>query len=154
MKRFLLVIVSSLLMTVVFAEGINSSSVLGKWYTAEDKTIVEIRQENDKFLGKIIWLREPMSEDDPAKVKIDDKNPDESLSARPIQGIEFLKDFTFNEKDNKWVNGVIYNPEDGKTYYCYMIIEEDGRLFVRGSLDAWGWIGKTQYWTRESSLAK
>jgi uncharacterized protein (DUF2147 family) len=154
MKKMVLLIVSCLLLVVVFAQEVSGTGIIGKWYTVEDKSIVEIRQVNDKFIGNIVWLKEPMEENDPTKAKVDDENPDVSLRARPIVGVEFLKDFKYDDKSNKWVDGVIYNPEDGKTYYCFMLIEKDGRLFVRGSIDAWGWVGKTQYWTRTPSVKK
>ncbi len=151
MKKIVFLMVLCLLFVVTFAqEVVTGNGIVGKWYTVEDRSIVEIRQVNDKFFGKITWLKVPTDENN--KVKVDDKNPEVALKDRPIVGIEFLKDFKYDDKANKWIDGTIYNPEDGKTYYCYMVIEKDGRLFVRGSLDAWGWIGKTQYWTRTPSI--
>ena len=150
MKKMGLLIVAFWFVVVGFAQEISGAGIVGKWYTVEDKSIVEIRQVNEKFFGKITWLKVPMDENN--KTKVDDKNPDVALKARPIVGIEFLKDFQYDDKSGKWVDGVIYNPEDGNTYYCYMVIEKDGRLFVRGSIDAWGWVGKTQYWTRTPSI--
>ncbi len=152
MKRLFLVLI--FLSVCIFAGEESGSAVTGKWYTVEDKSIVEIKKVNDKFIGNIIWLKEPMDEKDSAKAKLDDKNPDEKLRGRAILGLEFLKDFKYDDKSSKWIDGVIYNPEDGKTYYCYMVIEKDGRLLVRGSIDAWGWVGKTQYWTRSLTTKK
>ncbi len=55
-----------------------------------------------------------------------------------------LKDFKY--KNNKWEDGTIYDPEDGKTYKCSMWIEK-GKLKVRGH---WGLFHQTQTWIRKN----
>lgn len=53
--------------------------------------------------------------------------------------------FYFNDK---FENGKIYNPVNGKTYNSYMKLQDDGKLLVKGSIDKKGLIGKKQIWTR------
>jgi len=151
MKKILIALCLLFISLVAFAQESGSQAVLGKWYTEGNKSVVEIKQIDAKFFGNIIFLKEPMDKNDPTKPKLDDKNKVESLRNFPLIGIEFLKGFKYDGKANKWVDGAIYNPEDGNTYFASMVIEKDGRLLLRGSLDAWGLIGKSQYWTREPS---
>ncbi len=47
-------------------------------------------------------------------------------------------------EDGEWVNGTIYNAEEGKTYECTLWME-DGKLQLRGY---WEWFFKTTTWTK------
>lgn len=120
--------------------------VEGKWLTKDGKSHVVISKCGDKLCGKIVWLKEPTYAD--GKPKVDRKNPDSAMRNRQIIGLAILTGF---EKDNDrgtyWTGGQIYNPEDGKTYKCYLELQSDGRLKVRGYV-AIKLLGKTQYWTR------
>ena len=75
-------------------------------------------------------------------------NPDENLKHRTLRGIDFVSGFNYSEKDDKYENGKIYNPENGKSYNSYMKMQKDGTLLVKGSIDKKGLIGKKQIWTR------
>ena len=50
-------------------------------------------------------------------------------------------------KDGEYSGGVIYDPGNGKTYYCSMEVDGD-ILKVRGSLDKRGLLGRTMDWFR------
>ena len=73
---------------------------------------MEIYQEQGKFFGKIILLKSP--NDTNGKPLMDTENPDKSKRNTPLVGLTMLKDFKY--KNNKWEDGTIYDPEDGKTY--------------------------------------
>jgi uncharacterized protein (DUF2147 family) len=132
--------------------SIEANDIVGKWYTKEDKSQIEIQKaDNNSYKGEIVWLKEPLypsSDIKAGQIKVDSNNPDLSLRDRPIMGLKLLKDFKFDRNAKKWINGKIYNPDDGKMYNCYMHFNEEGNLFVRGSIDAWGLIGQTQTWKR------
>ena len=66
---------------------------------------------------------------------------------KQYEGLVFLKNLSFNAKENEWENGIINYPERSGTYKAYMKFDSDGRLKVRGY---WGFslLGKTVYWTR------
>lgn len=139
-----LTILSILLLTVslVFAGG--NEKILGKWYTADNKGIVEIYECNGgELCGKITWLAEPNEEDGTPKTNIN--HPDESRHNEPIIGLKILSGF---EKDgeNEWEDGEIYDPENGKTYSCKMTLEGD-KLKVRGYIGI-SLLGRTEVWTR------
>ena len=44
--------------------------------------------------------------------------------------------------------GKIYDPSSGKTYDCYMELNSDGTLKVRGHIPGMKFLGKTQTWRR------
>lgn len=148
--------------SMAFATNITAQSkadkILGYYLTFDDETGAEKSQvqiykdASGKYYGKIVWLKEPMKN---GKPKVDDKNPDAKLQNRAIIGLEMLKGFKFNEKDNEWNDGSIYNPSSGKTYSCYINFESATKVKIRGYIGAsWMGIGKTAYWTKESALRK
>ena len=98
----------------------------------------------DKFCGKILWVDE--SEKNRPIPYRDIENPDKSLRDRTLAGLPFLKGFEF-DGDDKWEDGKIYDPENGKTYSCYMKLKDESTLEVRGFI-GFSWIGRTEVWTR------
>jgi len=130
---------------MTYAGEKKGDMILGLWFTEENKSKVEIYETQNIYKGKFIWLKKEMDE---GKAVLDSENPDPKEKNKPLIGKEFVWNFRFDSGANKWVDGRIYNPEDGKTYMCSLSLEKDGRLLVRGSIDAWGLLGKTQFWTR------
>lgn len=95
------------------------------------------KEGTDLFYGKIVWLKDPVDEKG---------NPIKDAKGTPVLNLVNLKDFVF--EDGEWVDGTIYDPETGDTYYCTISMENSDKLKVRGSIDPLGWIGKTKYWDR------
>ncbi|WP_300359334.1 DUF2147 domain-containing protein [Fusobacterium sp.] len=129
--------------------------VVGKWITEKadngNQVIVEIYETSDKkYNGKIVELTMPVYTEGEfvGKEKMDLENPDKNLRNRTLRGIDFVSGFDYSEKEDKFENGKIYNPTNGKTYNSYMKLQDDGKLLVKGSIDKKGLIGKKQIWTR------
>jgi uncharacterized protein (DUF2147 family) len=129
----------------LMAQKTTADQILGKWLNEDKDAHVEIYKESGKYFGKIVWLKEPI-EESTGKPKLDDENSDPALQTRPIMGLIILKDFIFDGED-EWEDGTIYDPKNGKTYDCYMEIDETGILHIRGYIGI-SWIGRTTYWTR------
>ena len=123
----------------------EADAVVGEWYTKDNKALVKIYKQDDVYNGKIIWLKEPKNED--GSVKLDTNNPDEAQRGQPIIGLNLVKGFNYNG-ENKWADGTIYDPDNGKTYKCKMSLNDDGTLKVRGFIGV-SLIGRTQVWTRK-----
>ena len=72
---------------------------------------------------------------------------------KKYEGLVFLKNLSFNAKENEWENGVITYPGKKGTYKAYLKFEPNGKLKVRAY---WGmsFLGKTVYWTRENEKRK
>jgi uncharacterized protein (DUF2147 family) len=67
---------------------------------------------------------------------------------KKYEGLVFLKEMTFNAKENEWQNAVLIYPGKKGKFKAFMRLEKDGRLRVRGY---WGvsLFGKTLYWPKE-----
>jgi uncharacterized protein (DUF2147 family) len=104
---------------------------------------IEIYQQGKKFFGKIIWLKEPNENGQP---KTDNKNPDKTRHSDPVIGLVILKDFEF-DGESTWEDGKIYDARSGKTYSCYLTLETNKTLKVRGYMGI-SLLGQTNIWTK------
>lgn len=77
---------------------------------------------------------------------MDENNPDANLKNQPVIGLHILKDFVFDGED-EWNSGTVYDPDNGKTYKCYMQLETPDKLKVRGYI-GFSLLGRTEYWKR------
>ena len=121
----------------------GADEILGLWLNHEKDAHIEVYKCGDSFCGKIIWLKNPDEDGAPKK---DKHNPDDTLKGEPVLGLDMLSGFSY-KGNKKWDDGKIYNPREGKTYSCYLLIKDDGSLKVRGFIGV-SIIGKTNYWTR------
>lgn len=137
---FLLLALALLLPGASLAVGAND--IVGTWLTEGGKSKVQITKSGNQYVGKLIWLREPMRD---GKPKLDQMNENASMRSRKLQGMMLLSGFTF--KGDQWEGGKIYNPEDGKTYSCTLKLNNAKTLEVRGFVLN-PVFGKTQHWTR------
>ena len=120
-----------------------AQEVIGKWKLSDGTAIVEVYQEGDVYNGKIVWLEEPTQAD--GSPMVDKNNPDEKLRSRQLIGLNMLSGL--KATGSEYSGGVIYDPGNGKTYYCSMEVKGDV-LKVRGSLDKRGLLGRTMDWFR------
>ena len=132
-----ILIISLLIHGVAYSQN----QILGTWFTENKDGKVQIYQQNNKYFGKIIWLKEPLNKS--GKLKVDSNNPNVSLNTKPIIGLIILKDFQY--KDSKWQDGTIYDPKSGKTYDCTLWLENSNILNVRGYV---GFIHSTTQWIK------
>lgn len=137
----------SLLMISISSYAQESEKILGEWITQDgDSKVVITKNSDGTFDGEIVWLKEPKRES--GEDKLDDKNPDEDLKSRPIMGLKLLQGFSYDEDDNEWVDGTIYDPKSGSTYKCLMWFDKDpGTLIVKGYIGV-SIIGKKVAWKR------
>ena len=145
-KLMKLTVLIALILAVVpaLSQKYPADLILGKWLNEDKDAYVEIYKEAGKYFGKLVWLKEP-NDEVTGKPKVDDDNPDVNLQNRPVLGLVILHDFIF-DGDEEWEDGTIYDPKNGKTYDCYMEIDEEGTLKIRGYIGI-SWIGRTTYWT-------
>lgn len=124
---------------------VKAETAVGVWETGGGLSHVEIFSCGEELCGRIVWLLEPNEED--GTPKLDNNNEIEDLQKRPLMGLELISGFIADDKPGRWVNGTIYNPEDGKTYQCTMKLKDDNTLQVRGYV-LLPILGKTQTWSR------
>ncbi|WP_041469061.1 DUF2147 domain-containing protein [Chloroherpeton thalassium] len=144
LKIALLFFVISLFAKTTLAQEFHADDVLGIWYNDEKTAKIEMYKEDEKYHGKIVWLKNPI-DTATGNPKVDKNNPDEALRQRPIVGLVLIKNFIFDE--DEWEDGEIYDPKNGKTYSCYMVLETPNKLRVRGFIGI-SLLGRTTYWTR------
>jgi len=152
---FLAFILAALAGTALAAD--DPDAILGIWVTEQKEpgdsySHIEVELRDGKYAGKIVWLSDPVyKEDDPeAGVTLHDReNPDESLRDRPLLGMDLMHGFRFNEKDGKWVDGKIYDPEAGKEYKCKVTMKDPDTLEVFGYIKV-GFVkmGRDTIWKR------
>ena len=146
MRRLSILIGCVIALIATGAQGQNTGAdaILGEWLTDKDEAVVEIYVCGDRYCGKIVWLKEPKNPD--GTDKLDAENPEPSKSGRPIIGLVMVWDFRY-DGDGRWVDGRIYDPDNGKTYSCKMNLEGD-KLNVRGYI-GFSLFGRTTVWTRK-----
>ena len=129
----------------------QADRVVGFWLNEDGNAQIEIyRVAGSQYNGKIVWLEEPLEDDGTAKV--DDENPDRSLRNRPLLGLEILTGFSYNASKQEWEKGRIYDPDNGRTYDCYMSLDGHNTLKIRGFVLGMRWLGRSTEWKRERSL--
>ncbi len=129
----------------------TKEDIVGFWLTVDEKTNepksqIQIIQEKDgKYSGRIVWLKEPLKNNQPLK---DENNPGEENRNVPILGLQILQGFEFTGEI--WEDGTIYDPKSGNTYKCKMWFEENNKniLFMRGFIGI-SLFGRSTQWTRE-----
>ena len=144
-SRFIIPLVLITFLATAFRSAENPDAVVGTWLNGSKKGHIQIYKQGNAYFGKLAYLTEP---NDPAtgKPKLDGKNSDAKLKTRPLLNLNLMTNFVF-DGDDQWEGGKIYNPEDGKTYSCYMKLNNPNSLYVRGYVGIRA-IGKTQTWTR------
>lgn len=129
-----------LLPVLAFAQ---TDAIEGIWNNEEGTARIKIyKAKNDKYYGKIDWLKEPVRD---GKARVDEHNPDKNKRTEPLLGLIILKGFE-KDGDNKYDEGTIYDPKNGKTYSC-TITRKGNKLDVRGYVGI-SWIGRTAVWTK------
>lgn len=117
------------------------SEITGVWLTQDKEAKVKIYEQNGKYYGKIIWVKNPKTEK--GLPVLDDKNPVITLRKNTLIDLIILTDLNYEAKE--WINGKLYDPENGKTYKSKIWLENADTLKVRGYI---GLFYETEIWTR------
>jgi uncharacterized protein (DUF2147 family) len=127
----------------------QANKIVGTWITAKGTSTVDIYKGSDgRFHGKISWLEEP-NED--GKPKMDKENPNTRLKKRPIMGLPLVKGFKYSSKKKQWLEGSIYDPDNGKTYDCFAWFENGNynKLYLKGYVAGIKALGRKTQWKRK-----
>ena len=123
--------------------------MFGHWATND--SIIEVGERDGVFHATIVSILNPLYlEDENGPVgqpRVDLENPDESLRARPLIGMNLVDGYQY--KGGKW-QGNLYDPESGKTYKSQITLGSDGDLEMRGYVGA-PMFGRTAEWAPASS---
>ncbi|MNY24982.1 hypothetical protein D3C86_1587320 [compost metagenome] len=130
MKKLLLFTLVACFFSVASFAQSGADAINGTWFNKDKDAKIQIFKKGNEYFGKIIWLKNPKNEQ--GQDKKDDKNPDDNLKKRTINGLEILKSFKYDTSDEKWSEGTIYDPKSGKTYDCKLTLKDKNNLNVRG----------------------
>ncbi len=142
MKKLLIV----LFLVTSISTFAQADKILGTWLNEPKDAKIEVYKKGDQYFGKIIWLSKNVGPNGESP-KLDVNNEDEKLRSRPIVGINILKDLEWDEDDNEWDDGEIYDPRSGSTYSLYAKLEDANTLFLKGYMGL-AVIGRSTLWTR------
>lgn len=109
----------------------QADDILG-WYWAPAKDgIVEIYKNGTTYEGRTVWVLKPLT---------DHHNPNPAFRYRSLLGMVYLRGFTYAR--GEYVNGTIYNPDNGNTYQAKLWLEGE-HLMMRGFIGI-SLLGKTE----------
>jgi len=114
--------------------------VEGIWTTKDNKAVVRIYDCGNAVCGTIIKSGNPNLH----LPTTDINNADPALRGRPLIGLQIITNL--KPKSDHW-SGVIYSPEDGRSYNATFVRLDGSALKVKG---CWGFICVTQFWKQAS----
>ncbi len=135
--------------SALYKSSVSQDNVRGTFWNGEKTAQIRIyKAKNGFYYGKIEKLVEPNGPD--GTPKKDPENPNEKLRNRDRIGMVIMKKFAWNAGEQKWENGSIYDPANGKTYDGYMYFEGGNKdvLKLRGYMMGMTWLGRTADWQR------
>jgi uncharacterized protein (DUF2147 family) len=138
MKRHALAAAAALSLTL--AGHANAADPVGRWATPSSSGIVEISRCGESLCGRLIGSSYLTV--DPSLRDV--KNRDASLRGRALKGLPMLRDFKGGP--TKWIDGKVYNPDDGATYSGVIELIAADTLKLKGCIVAP--FCKSQVWTR------
>lgn len=145
LKTTLLLSAFLLLLKPVIAQD----KICQTWYTDGKASAIEIyRGADEKYYGKIVWLREDLKD---GKPMLDTENPDKTKRGCRWLGLQIITGLT-KKSATEYVSGKIYDPSKGNYYDCKMTVVGN-KLELRGYILGLPFLGRTTTWTlKEESL--
>lgn len=136
-----------LIIIIQFTGNSSENIYTGKWKTIDDITgkieaEVEVWIENNELKGQVVTVFNDSGID---SAVLCTKCSGE-LKNKPITGMKIM--WGFSKKDNKWIDGKILDPANGKIYNCTLELQTKDKLKVFGYIDIIVKIGRSQVWHR------
>ena len=120
----------------------------GYYWTEAKDAIIELTlsegENGPEITGRTRWSSNP-------KAGFDAQNPDPALRDRPLMGLKFLWGFKYKAKKNRWADGNVYDPNNGKTYSAKMSLDKDGRILKMRGYVGISLLGRTAKFERVQS---
>ena len=117
----------------------EDNRIEGRWLTQDREGIVNIHElHSGEIEGRIVDGRDPD--------RRDANNPDPASRDDLLRGKVILSGLR-HEESGQWVDGTIYDPDNGKTYRCTAELSGENILKIRGYVGS-PLFGRTEVWTR------
>jgi uncharacterized protein (DUF2147 family) len=140
---FILAILAALLVAPAAKEQ-GGGEPNGIWLTQAGDAKVRVSKCGGGICGVIVWLKDPIDLAT-GKPQVDDKNPNPSLTRRPMIGLPLFMRMP-PSGPNKW-SGQIYNADDGNSYASNISVSGPDTLRVEGCVGA---LCGGETWTRSA----
>ncbi|SFB11628.1 DUF2147 domain-containing protein [Algoriphagus aquimarinus] len=140
--QYTLVCIFFLLLGAGNVHAQSKSKIVGVWFNTDKTAQIEIMENNDEMIGKLIWIQR---EEGDLEAFTDTVNSDSSLRERPLMGLTILEGLKY--KDGIWSDGKIYDPKSGITYTCDLQLKKKDILEIKGYLGD-SWVSRTVEWNR------
>ena len=131
------IFITALFFAITLISNAQIDKILGEWRTVNEKTgeteavILFYQGENGLYYGKTTHVYEK---------GVELFNPE-------YIGLVLVKDFKL--EDGRLIGGTLWEPHEDKIYYGKISYNaKDNTLTVRGSLDRYGWLGRSQTWVK------
>jgi uncharacterized protein (DUF2147 family) len=123
--------------TVSANDALGEQHIVGEWWTEErDGRVRFFKAKTGTYTGVLTWSKNPRK---------DTENDDPKLRARPIVGIILI--WKLKYEDGEYVDGYVYNPEDGNTFRIEAKSIDRNSVEIRGFMGI-SILGQSQVWTR------
>jgi uncharacterized protein (DUF2147 family) len=132
MKYWVLYLFTAFLHPVNMQAQKNPDAIIGKWMSDENNLEVEVYKEGSQYKAKVLWFDDSDDKNKPMSTRTDEKNPKKELRSRLVIGLQALSGLTYDEDDDEWVDGVIYDSKSGKEWSSKVWLNKDKQLKVRG----------------------
>ena len=136
---------TTLILLLIVSSSISAQTIFGKWENRDEETnmvdsVIEVYEKDGKAFAKIIEITSDERKNalcTACSGKLKDK---------PILGMNILTGLTKDGKE--WSGGKILDPKNGKEYKCYIKLDSDNKLKIRGYI-GFAVFGRTAYWLRQ-----
>ncbi|HZV69796.1 MAG TPA: DUF2147 domain-containing protein [Saprospiraceae bacterium] len=138
-----IIIQASALMLIILSSFGAEAQVIGMWRSIDDrdgseKGMIEIYEQNGMLYGKVVKLLKGSTYTTCSKCEGD-------LKDKPLVGMTIIYDL--KKTATGGTGGSVIDPNNGKTYSCYVELENADKLKIRGYIGIPA-LGRTQYWNR------
>lgn len=128
---------------ILSSVSVRAAPVTGYWFTYKAKSIIRITACGAGLCGQIVWLRKALdSRGAPVR---DARNRDRRYRGRQVLGLTTFSGLA-PAGPRRW-SGLMYNPDDGRTYLGSITLLNTGAIRVRGCRLRGGACGERE-WTR------
>ena len=132
MKKFIFLSILIVMTVLKAASQNNADRIVGQWMSEENNMAVEIYKAGKFYEAKVIWVDNSNDKRTSMNAGYDARNPDETLRKRKIIGLVVMNSLMYNEQNNDWEQGQIYDPHSGKYWNATASLTKGGLLKVRG----------------------
>ena len=124
----------------------NPQDIVGTWMTPENKSIIQIEYKEGKYSGKILRINPAFFINDAILKDINNKEP--AFRSRSLEGLTILSGISYDQSKKRWNIECIYDPERGKYFEGYIILDSRDEIRLRGHVPGKKWLGNTEVWKR------